>query len=175
MRTRILITNGEMTLDLFWVEHTGSDVYCGMTDVPVKKSYHGSGQVHHTDAAGVRMEPSFVTPLKELNGWACLMSMSIPTIAEFSNRLAPHYTGGRADAVLIADVRTLRHAHSINITVGVVEPYAVQTLRNVMSETVVDASWTIGRAQQLLLATGEDPWVWVTVNPILVVELDNEL
>src|SRR5215472_8657485 len=67
MRARVLITDGSRTIDLYWVEHTGTDVYCGTPNVDGKRSYHASGKIHSTREAKREHEAQH-TPLKDLKG-----------------------------------------------------------------------------------------------------------
>jgi hypothetical protein len=46
MKAKILYTNGQRIVELFWVTHTGTDLYCGMSGSNIKRSYHASGKLH---------------------------------------------------------------------------------------------------------------------------------
>jgi hypothetical protein len=48
MRVSVQFTNGQQTLDLYWLEHKGTDIYSGpiIPNVNMKFSYHESGEFH---------------------------------------------------------------------------------------------------------------------------------
>jgi len=41
---RVRLTNGDRMAELFWLNHTGRDIYCGQPRSSFKRSYHASGK-----------------------------------------------------------------------------------------------------------------------------------
>jgi hypothetical protein len=74
MKTKILYTDGQRTVELFWVNHKGTDVYCGSPKSDLKRSYHASGKLHTKDG-GPQLDANWVAPLKDLKGTFHLMTL----------------------------------------------------------------------------------------------------
>src|SRR5437867_5128214 len=123
MRARVLITDGTDIIDLFWVCHNGSDVYCGLTNVDDKRSYHASGKVHSI-FAGERRDEGWYVPLKDLKGQFQLTGITIGDMSRFikSNIGTFGYSGRKSDAVLLVDTRSVPTRMQTHISVGLVEP-----------------------------------------------------
>ena len=121
MRTRILYTNGKRTLDLFWVKHEGSDVYCGPSGIDWKRSYHRSGKVHLV-RLGERMEEQWRTPLADLKGFHLLDGMGVLNNPRIFEDPIKEYSGKKGDAVLVVDSRSWPEDSTINIHIGLLEP-----------------------------------------------------
>lgn len=123
MRARILVTDGSRTIDLFWVEHDGDNVYCGTSKFDGKRSYHGSGKIHSTKD-GKKEHEAWHTPLKKLKKTFHLTSINIGNADAFVKAAAPRYeySGRKSDAVLLIDTRSIPDDVQTNIMIGLVEP-----------------------------------------------------
>lgn len=163
MRARVLITNGSRTIDLFWVNHDGKDVYCGLSKVDDKRSYHESGKIHST-FAGERRDEGWYLPLKDLKGQFHLTSINVGNIREWINNLSDswEYSGKKSDAVLLIDTRSVPVDVQTHISVGLVEPSNGKVI-----SWLLDLPFNIEgeefKPQQGLFATSVSPWVYATV------------
>jgi hypothetical protein len=52
LKARIVLTDGSETAEAFWLDHDGSNVYCGQSRLGLKRSYHESGKHHWTAPDG---------------------------------------------------------------------------------------------------------------------------
>ena len=154
MKAKVLYTDGTKTVELFWINHTGSDVYCGGSRSNFKRSYHNSGQLHET-AGGRRTHQSWVAPLKQLKG-----QFHLTTLAFSSSRRLPrsNATGSKLDAAIVIDSRSLPKKQTVNVIIGLLEPNNFRPIEGITK--------TISGVKQVLLATNSVPWVYaiVTVN-----------
>ncbi len=163
MRARVLITNGSRTIDLFWVHHDGKDVYCGLSKVDDKRSYHESGKIHST-FSGERRDEGWHTPLRDLKGQFHLTSINVGNIGKWINSLSSSwdYSGKKSDAVLLVDTRSVPADVQTHISVGLVEP----TNGKVMS-WLLDLPFNVEgeefKPQLGLFSTSVSPWVYATV------------
>jgi hypothetical protein len=157
MRARILLTDGTRTLDLFWVEHDGSDVYCGTTRVEDKSSYHASGKVH-SDFAGQRRAHGWHSPLRDLRGSFYLSGLTIDDIDVFIGSMSESwaFTGKKADAVLLVDSRALPRDAQVQISFGLVEAGNGDALARVISGSNGGSSV---RSVTAVVAASVSPWV----------------
>jgi hypothetical protein len=164
MRVRILITNGRRTVDVFWVEHTGKDVYCGATKSSGKRSYHGSGKVHFTDG-GVRTSEGWHVPLRDLKGQFHLTSINVGNARGFVQAVHTRldYSGKKADAVLLIDARQIPTNVQTSIAIGLVEPGNGAVLGKLISHNHEDAELKIS-SRQALISTCTNPWVYAIVS-----------
>jgi hypothetical protein len=163
MRARVLITDGSRTIDLYWVEHTGSDVYCGMTNVDGKRSYHASGKIHST-REGKRDHEGYHAPLSELMGQFNLTSVTLGNAREFVRVAAPRheYSGRKSDTVLTIDARSVPEDAQTVISIGLLEPGNGKTMAWLTSfELPFEGEELL--PQQALFATSVHPWVYAIV------------
>lgn len=159
MRSRILITNGTRTIDLVWIQHTGTDIYWGSTGFDGKHSYHASGKVHTTQD-GERSGESWQAPLQEISGIHHLTTHSFRTeiIDVAADRFI--YSGKKSDAVMIIDTRSLSQGETVHAGIGLMEPYRLDAL-----SPLIKAQNAVGlRCRQILTATDITPWVYVLVH-----------
>lgn len=160
MRARVLISNGCRTIDLFWIEHTGTDVYCGLSRVQDKTSYHASGKVH-TDFAGERRHHGWYSPLANLKGSYHLTGFTSHDLDAWVSDLSNdwNYSGKKSDAVLLLDTRSIPNGTSVSISVDLVEAGNSEALARLLRN---------GPQQPLLavLAASVQPWVCATVHAI---------
>src|SRR5438067_1410101 len=107
MRVRVLYTNNQKTVDLFWLSHDGKNVYCGSPGIDRKRSYHESGKVH-TTSGGEKSEESLNTPLSNLKGQFHLTTIGLTNSAGWFNVVLPkfEYSGKKGDALLVIDSRS---------------------------------------------------------------------
>ena len=97
MRLRVLLTNGNRTVDLLWLEHNGTDVYWGCVKGPFKDSYHESGKRHTKYKDGQRRDSSEHHRLDDFSGQLQLDSYAFSTKMEDTDS-ATEYSGKKSDA-----------------------------------------------------------------------------
>jgi hypothetical protein len=161
MRARVLITDGSRTIDLLWLEHTGSDVYWGMPHFPEKRSYHASGEIH--TKGGVRtLDAVHHTPLRQLKGLFQLTSIGLQHATGFVRRAATKYEYSRrkADTLLVVDARSVPSKAQTCIGVGLLEPHNAKALMFLLSLACPGEDL---RPQQLLISSSVEPWVYASV------------
>jgi hypothetical protein len=163
MRARVLITDGSRTIDLYWVEHTGTDIYCGTPNVDGKRSYHASGKIHST-REGKREHEAQHTPLKELKGQFSLTSMTLGNAREFVKVASPkfEYSGRRSDTVLTIDARSVPEGAQTVVMIGLVEPGNGKAMAWLTSFQLPFEGEELV-PQQVLFATSVQPWVYAVV------------
>ena len=163
MRAHVLVTDGKRTVDLFWVEHDGKDVYCGHPKFDGKRSYHESGKIHST-RNGRKEDEAWVTPLKDLKKTFNLTSINIGNAHSYVTTAAPRYeySGRKSDAVLLIDTRAIPEDVQTNILIGLVEPGNGKSLAWLLSLQLPfeDEEFL---PQQAVLATSVKPWVYAVV------------
>lgn len=164
MRTRVLITNGIRTVDLYWIEHKGADVYCGMTRVAGKRSYHESGQIHDT-FSGTRQNVVQHVPLKEIKGQFHLVSVNIGDAAKYvqTAKDAFEYFGRASDAVLLVDSRSIPANTQTNIAIGLVEPGNGGALAWLFSLSGDLGGLSFSTTQGIIVSSVQ-PWVYAIVS-----------
>lgn len=164
MRTRVLVTNGTRAVDLYWVEHGGNDVYCGMTRVGGKRSYHGSGQIHDTFSGSRKNEVRHV-PLKDLKGQFHLVSVNIGDATKYveSAKDAFEYSDRPSDAVLLIDARSIPANTQTNIAIGLVEPGNGGALAWLFSLSG-DLGGLSFLTSQCMIISSVQPWVYAIVS-----------
>ena len=166
--TRVLLTDGRRTIDLFWLTHTGTDVYWGMSGTNRKTSYHESGKVH-TKEGDVTTAVQEKVPLREIKGWH--IATSIGVNSEMLEHAAARYdyAGGSTNASLVVDVRSFPKGVGISIVVGLLGSRNYLALdRAITSYSSENPTST----KQVLISTETDPWVfailslWDTDHPL---------
>ena len=161
MRARVLFTNGDKTIDLFWLSHDGVDVYCGQTGFDGKRSYHESGKIH-TTTKGARTNEAWHTPLRHLKDQFHLTTIGLTNSAEWFEVVSTkyEYSGKKSDAVLMIDSRSIPEGVAFNVSIGLLEPGNTSVLNSMiaLSPEVADIS-----ANQVLLSTAVEPWVYAIV------------
>lgn len=152
MRVRILFTNGTKTIDLFWLEHNGVDVYCGATRFDGKRSYHASGKVH-SYAHKKKKHETWHYPLSELTGQFHLNTIALQNSQGFFKTVSNtyKYSGRKSDAILTIDSRTLPKDEQINVIIGLLEPQRFDITASMVNAT---------KSEQVLLLTATKPWVY---------------
>ena len=163
MRARALITDGVRTIDVFWLEHKGSDVYWGMPGFASKRSYHSSGQIH-TKGKGGAQDVVQHTPLRYLKGQFMCTSMGFGDLRRYVRAAAPRheYSRRKSDVVLTVDARAVPATARTSIVFGLVEPLNFKALRFLLSlKMPVPGEHLL--PQQLILSTAITPWVYACV------------
>lgn len=159
MRTRILVTNGQKTIQVYWVEHTGSDIYFGLGGMVGKRTYHGSG-VQHTSYGGTREKGYKGVPLKEVKGVRVLSNVSLGRLTEtdFARRKSQNYSGKKSDSVIILDTRACPSGAEGHLEIGILEDNKLRDLEM----RAKDHEWPHGHmvTQQIAVAAAESPWVY---------------
>lgn len=169
MRLRFLYTNGERTVDLFWLVHKGSDIYCGPRIGPAKWSYHGSGKFHFD--TGEERHGQWRVPLHDLEGSVQLLSFGFvnsPDSWLFDDQYSrviyedkiyqSEYKGEKGDTLLMIDGRTLPEGATINASIGLLEPGNLPA----EAEQSHNADDMV-KPVQITIATGIVPWVYVVL------------
>jgi len=162
MRMRVLFTDGTVTEDLLWLVHDGTDVYCGETKSSFKWTYHASGKVH-TKEDGEELGGTWQVPLAVLQGYFPPGSFGFRSSkAWFSTPSAKgdlRYRGGKSDATIVIDSRTIPDRQFVNVQLLLIEPgnlASLGPLLNPSSSGLMDV-----KPHQLLLATAVQPWIAV--------------
>ena len=164
MRTRILATNGQRTIDLFWLSHDGKDVYCGFTKSDSKISFHQSGKIH-TTSNGERRNESWVAPLAQVKGQFNLGSLSFGDTRKMLELADPRYDyhGGKSDTVMVIDARSIPEGCQANLSYGLLEPGNLAALAPYIKTHHVPNVMSLS-CEQLLLATSVEPWVYLILH-----------
>lgn len=162
MYLKIIATNGRKKYLLCWVKHTGKDIYIGYPSTDLgfagfKYSYHESGQFHikeESKITHIRQE----NPLNEFKG-----IMQITGVSFFNTELNFKTEGfykedsnKKANSYTYIDSRSYPSDIQINTTVGLVEPFGYEILKERL-----DPFFSITNVIQLNLITFHNPWIWV--------------
>ena len=155
MKAKILYTDGERTVELFWVKHKGTDVYCGSPKNDFKLSYHASGKLH-TKAGESQLDANWVGPLNDLKGTFHLMTLAFRNSKTYVQTIRPEFefSGRKLDAVLSIDARSIPENMFVNVMVGLVEAG---------NSAAVGLLTMLPNVKQLLLEMQVSPWVSVAV------------
>lgn len=162
MRARVLFTNGARTIDLFWLSHDGSDVYCGASRFDGKRTYHASGKIHST-VEGKKTDEAWHTPLRDIKGQFHLTTIAMNNSPDCFDSIATRYeyTMKKSDAVLMIDSRSIPQGVTFNVSVGLLEPGNTDILGLMVLPREVEG-FSVS-AQQVLLSTSVEPWVYVVL------------
>lgn len=163
MRARILLTNGSRTIDLLWLRHEGTDVYCGHTKMAHKWSYHGSGK-YHFKAPPDNSHGDWRVPLKELNTPVQFFSTTFGNPSKFLEEADSkyEYSGRKSDTLLVVDVRSIPEGYQAHIDIGLVPPDkpawlgALATTGELLPDLGLSCS-------QLIVSTSVNPWVYARI------------
>ena len=153
MKAKVLYTNGQRTLELFWVTHTDTDVYCGTCGSNRKRSYHASGKIH-TKENDKEKDGAWVAPLKQVKGQFHLSTIGITNSRQWADAAFKRieFKHHKVDAALYVDSRTIPENEFINVGVGLLEPNNFRSLEKLIK--------AIGNVKQVLLSTNSTPWVY---------------
>ena len=147
-----MYTNGKDTVELFWVKHTGTDVYCGSSGSESKTTYHKTGKLHWKKGE-LEKNSAWVAPLKEVKGQFHLMTIGLNNSYNMPKKTCQRigFTKHKVDAVLYIDARSIPEKEFISIAVGLLEPYCFSFFDQIIPDNNV---------KQVLLATETIPWVY---------------
>lgn len=162
MRARILVTDGPRTRDVYWLKHTGTDVYHGAPGSHIKKSYHASGYTH-TKIRDKIWRQAKVEPLEAIHGAAPLNVIGFcnpKTFLEYTDP-APALAE-KVDALVIIDIRSVPEDVSVTIHIGLLEPRNWCALAEVASPKEEPPEPAL-ETQSLTVATSVVPWVYASV------------
>lgn len=125
MKAKLLYTNGERIAELFWVTHTGTDVYCGMPKSDRKLSYHASGKLH-IKSSGKEQSTNWVAPLKEMKGYFHLNTIGFQNSRKWDDGAyrSLAYSNSKIDNAIFIDSRSIPDKMGVNVAVGLLEPGA---------------------------------------------------
>ena len=155
-RIRIVATNGEKTLDIFFIRRQNNDLYYGSTRDVQKYSYHASGKQHMTGKRGVKRQEHMHIPLSMTAGYCHLMTVGLNIHSILDDApIDKCYTGKKSDAVVYLDVRPIPRGAIVNLSVGILEAGRLDKLPLVEDLTMMD--------KQVVLFTEMKPWVCVRV------------
>jgi hypothetical protein len=157
MRLRVLLTNGEHTLDLIWLEHTGADVYYGYVGSDEKTSYHASGKRHSKRPGQPPMLGEKHHRLADFSGQLQLCVFGLHA-GILRSRSAPEYSWKKADAVLWLDARTLPAQVGIGLGLIEVGNYAAMLPR--LPHDRIEL-------RSVHLITNTVPWIYLTVEAVV--------
>ena len=157
MQARIFVTDGKKTVKLFWLEHDGKDVHCGLSRFSSKLTYHGSGEVHTTQERQ-NINKDWRTPLLYIKGLMHLTTIqSIPLLLSSSKPVL--IPAKKHDAVFLIDLRTIHDHVSLHVAVGLLEKGRFDAIAPMLlpySHNNIKLT-----ADQVYLITSVNPWVWV--------------
>jgi hypothetical protein len=156
MQTKILLTNGKKFIDVFWLSHDGRDIYCGPTFSDSKRSYHSSGKVHSRFSGELYNEKNHI-PLANFAGEFLLDGLSIANVPLWFDETIGfrEFRGRKADIFLVIDLRTIPSDVTINIRIGLLEPWRTDLLVSQINSLDI---------QQMLIATSVRPWIYTVVH-----------
>ena len=152
MQLRVLMTNGSRTVELIWLEHTGTDIYYGGVGWDTKDSYYASGKRREKSKTGKRSEIQNYYRLANFKDQLQLCVFAIGTgIVEDS--AITEYKGKKADSIIWLDTRTL--PNQINVPLGLLEVGAYHAILPV--HLVTDL-------RMVHLVTNAVPWIYIMVS-----------
>jgi hypothetical protein len=156
MKVKILLTNGKKFIDVFWLLHDGSDIYCGPSSIDSKRSYHASGKVHSRFSGKLYNEKKHI-PLANFSGEFLLEGLGIGNLPLWFEQTEgfSEFSGKKTDIFLVIDLRTVPSDVTINIRIGLLEPWRTDLLISQVNNLEV---------QQMLIATAVRPWIYTVVH-----------
>jgi len=155
MKAKVLVTNGTKFVDVFWINHSGADIYCGPSFWNSHRSYHASGSVH-SKLSGTLCNETTHIPLATFAGEFFLEGLGIANIPEWftASSESQDFRGGETDTFLVLDLRTVPSDVTVNIRIGLLEPSRADLLFPKL------ASFDV---QQILFVTSTVPWIYAVV------------
>lgn len=138
---------------MFWLEHTGKDVYCGMVGLSDHQSYHETGKRHIKQAGNYQILETR-EQLKELHGIVSLTTLAFAKGLLDAGSYLREYYGGSSDAVVYLDTRSMPAGEPVNVMLGLLE---------VGRSDLLPLKWPNWTVHQVTLVTAVTPWVWISV------------
>lgn len=166
MYTRVLYTNGRETIKLLWVMHKGRDVVYGFYGHDGHRTYHSSGQHHHTSESGEHFNIRHQLPLNQIQGVEPLTALNFrntPRIFQspLDRKFDPSRRKSKTDAILMIDSRVIPGDRQVIIWIGLLEAGNGEALTNLMAKRkLADTTFD----SHLLIAMGSTPWVWASLS-----------
>jgi len=159
MRTRVLVTDGKNTIQVYWVEHTGSDIYFGMSGIKGKRSYHASGK-QHSNYFGKKQDGGIGIPLKDIKRVRPLTNLLVGDLTEQLKirGKTQKYSGRKSDNVLLLDARAFPRGAECHVEVGLLEPGMLSALQCRVKTFQIDSRAMV--TLQIIIATSQTPWVY---------------
>ena len=155
MKAKVLVTNGTKFVDVFWINHTGKDIYCGPSFVNSHRSYHATGATH-SKLSGYLCNQKQHVPLATFTGEFFLEGLGIANIPEWFTESADSldFRGVETDTFLVLDLRTVPSDVTVNIRIGLLEPSRADLLLPKLTSFDV---------RQILFMTSTAPWIYAVV------------
>lgn len=159
MRTRVLVTDGKNTIQVYWVEHTGSDIYFGMSGIKGKRSYHASGK-QHSSYFGKKQDGGTGIPLKDIKRVRPLTNLLVGDLtAQLKIRgKTQKFSGRKSDNVLLLDARAFPHGAECHVEVGLLEPGMLSALQCRVKTFQIESRSMV--TLQIVITTSQTPWVY---------------
>jgi hypothetical protein len=153
--TKVLLTNGEKFVEVFWLSHSGTDVYCGPSFTNSHRSYHCTGKVH-SKLSGYRCNEKNHIPLNAFVGEFFLEGLGIANVPEWfaDHEHSLDFRGGKTDTLLVIDLRTVPSDVTVNLRIGLLQASRTDLL---LPEI---ASFDV---KQILFMTSTTPWIYTVV------------
>ena len=174
MRTRVILTNGKDSRELFWLSHHESDIYWGggSGHLMHKVSHHASGKRHH-QACGKTIQIEPVPPPSKVKGYHPILYLgSICDPSLYTLEQAPKFHGSKLDAIFMVDTRSLPKSGQNNVHIGMIQEGRLDVLSNLLrrggqSSKKNNVSLTL---LQTLLITSCTPWIFLSLENIEINE-----
>jgi hypothetical protein len=152
-RVRVVLTDGQRTVDFAWLRHAGKQVVCGAPNDPEHVTYPRDGRVHITTEEGSKKRRrGFFTlppvPLQGFHGQHGLLTLGLaePILQSFD--LVP-FRHQAQDTIAFLDLRAFRPDAAVMVDLGLVEAGHADQLNFAF------------KVQQILLVTSVTPWVYL--------------
>lgn len=157
-QTRIVLIDGQNTIEYARVKHTGANVYLFHGGDDDHISYHRSGQFHQKRRGEIAWKTR-VKPLAEFQGTFHFVTSSL-TGTNLANWGAEVRQFEREPANVVAiDVRAVPHGSHLHIGFGLVEPGRLELV-----SWMLPAFECVGiHTSQLVFVTSVTPWVYVWI------------
>ena len=163
MYAKVVGTFGNEPSDILWIQHTGTDLYCGISNFDAKWSYHFSGKLH-LQVAGSKEHESWHASLQNFKGYFAITTLAIARPNDesaFQNSFPPS-SGHKVDAIVLVDFRVVPPGVTPNISVGLLEPGKLEELNHLITAPFGPDRKNV-ETHQVHVATNVSPWVTVLV------------
>ena len=172
MRTRIVLTNGKISRELFWLTHNGKDIYWGFGGAKLrhKISHHASG-IKYLCANDKIIRRDIVSPPNKVKGYEPIITFgSIYNPSYYDDSQTISFSGSKLDAVFMVDTRSLPKKGHNNIDVGIIEAGRLDVVQNILrTGTHLPEDTTSNfKILQILLITNCIPWIFIKVDNFIL-------
>lgn len=152
---RVVASDGQKSVDLFFVRRQNDDLYYGATRDYEKFSYHASGKQHLTGKTGAKRQKSKHVPLSKIEGYYHLITVGYNIHALLDDWTDQYvYSGKRSDALVYLDARSIPKGF-VKVSVGLLEAGKFDRVPLIDEPAMLD--------HQVTLFTGMKPWLCVRV------------